>query len=399
MEGAGSLLGVVAVVLILLPHWIGYGHHHEVGDELGHDAALVADSAVAALHRFIDLAATVAPALLVAYLLAALINYRFPTMLVIRRRSGSSLIEALRGALLGLPLPVCVPAVTKLQPLLAKAGASNAFTLAFMVASPILGFDAVLVSLALLGGPLTIARLVLAVVLVVAVGWLVARLVKAEPPSLLLPSAQPQGVGRVSAALREGYAHLIDHTAPWILFGLVVAATLAPTPGWQLLADAPLWLYALVLLLALPLHWCATGVTPVVAVLVLAGLPLPAALVFLLLGPAINIGLLGFIRRQYGLWAATLVLLLVVVVALVGGWLWPLPVNLGLDLQQPVSGWRYGAAVVLGLVIAVSLFRQGARAFIGELLSSLRPFSPAPTCSHGHHHLGHPHIHGHHHHH
>ena len=399
LEGVGSLLGVAAVVLILLPHWIGHGHDHghHGHDEHAEAVVEVAGSAVAALDRFIELAALVAPALLLAYLLAAVINYLFPTLTMMRRRNGSNLIEALRGGLLGLPLPVCVPAVTQLQPLLTKAGASNAFTLAFMLASPILGFDAVLVSLALLGVELTLARLLLALLLVVAVGYLVARIVRPEPPLLMLGGAQPQGGARITAALREGYAHLIDHTAPWVLFGLVVAATIAPTPGWQLLADAPLWLYGLVLLLALPLHWCATGVTPVVAVLVLAGLPLPAALAFLLLGPALNIGLLDFIRRQYSLGAALLVLLLVVAVALGGGLLLPLPATLQLDLAAPLAPWRYGAAALLGLIIAVSLFRQGARAFIGELLASVRPFAPAPSCSHGHHHLGHPHHHHHHH--
>ena len=429
MEGAGSLLGVLAVVLILLPHWIGQGHSHQHGaaqlavvasphqdahlaeqdadhlelhvhaddphvDEQPLVTPVVADSALAAVHRFIDLAARVAPALLLAYLLAALINYWFPTRLLMRSRSGSALAEALRGALLGLPLPVCVPAVAKLQPLLARAGASAPFTLAFMVASPILGFDAVLVSLALLGWQLTLARLLLAVLLVVAVGYLVSRLVS-HKPGLVLPLAEPSRGERLSAALREGYAHLIDHTAPWVLFGLVMAATLAPTPGWQLLAAAPLWIYALVLLLALPLHWCATGVTPIVAVLVLAGLPLSAALAFLLLGPAINLGLLQFIRRQYGLAVAASLLALVVVVAIGGGLLWPLPLALALDLSQPLASWQYLAAALLALIIAISLFRQGARAFSGELLSSLRPLASThihgPHCGHAHH--GHRHRH------
>lgn len=420
MEGAGSLLGVVAVVLILLPHWLGQGHdhHHEapvpvvavapsdgqlaVEHEHAHEheherplaAPVVADSALAAVHRFVDLTARVAPPLLLAYLLAALVNYLFPSRLLMRSRSGSALAEALRGALLGLPLPVCVPAVAKLQPLLARAGASAPFTLAFMVASPILGFDAVLVSLALLGWQLTLARLLLAVVLVVAVGYLVSRLVS-HKPGLVLPLAEPSRSERLSAALREGYGHLIDHTAPWILFGLVIAATLAPTPGWQLLADAPLWIYALVLLLALPLHWCATGVTPIVAVLVVAGLPLSAALAFLLLGPAINLGLLQFIRQQYGLAVAASLVAVVVTVAVGGGLLWPLPLVLALDLSQPPASWQYLAAALLALIIAISLFRQGARAFSGELLSSLQPLASThihgPHCGHAHH--GHRHRH------
>lgn len=410
MEGTGSLLGVVAVVLILLPHWIGQGHEHHHDEpapvmavqhqdgqqtaEHGVVAPAVADSALAAVHRFVDLTARVAPPLLLAYLLAALINYLFPSRLLMRSRSGSALAEALRGALLGLPLPVCVPAVAKLQPLLARAGASAPFTLAFMVASPILGFDAVLVSLALLGWQLTLARLLLAVLLVVAVGYLVSRLVS-HKPGLVLPLAEPSRSERLSAALREGYGHLIDHTAPWILFGLVMAATLAPTPGWQLLADAPLWIYALVLLLALPLHWCATGVTPIVAVLVVAGLPLSAALAFLLLGPAINLGLLQFIRQQYGVVVAASLVVVVVTVAIGGGLLWPLPLVLALDLSQPPASWQYLAAVLLALIIAISLFRQGARAFSGELLSSLQPLASThihgPHCGHAHH--GHRHRH------
>ena len=384
-EGIGSLLGVAAVVLILLPHWIGHGHDH--GHPLA-PAGAVGANAVAALDRFIDLAATVAPALLAAYMLAWLIHYFFPTTVAMRARGGSDMREALRGALLGLPLPVCIPSVTKLQPLLQQAGASHAFTLAFMVASPILGFDAVLVSLALLGLEVTLARLLLAVAVALAAGYFAGRLCHRDVTAAVA-AVTPAAQGRLSTALRAGYSHLIDHTAPWILFGLVVAATLAPTPGWALLADAPWWTYVLILALALPVHWCATGVTPVVAVLLAAGLPLPAALVFLLVGPATSLGLLQFVALRYNRSAAVVLLLVVVTVALAGALLYPVATPFVAPMQD-IHPWQYGSAALLLVLIAVSLFRQGARAFAAELMAGIRLFA------HDHHHCcGHTHGHDH----
>ncbi|TCI04414.1 permease [Corallincola luteus] len=389
MTGVGGLLGVVALLLILLPGWLGY-HLHEHHEEIHH---LLQDAAPEAQWRFLYLALSVAPWLLLAYAIAAMINYLFPRAFWLSPRPGR-LPEALRGALLGLPLPVCIPDATRIYPMLLKQGATPSFALAFLVASPVFGFDALLVSLPLLGLEFTGIRLLAALALTLLVGTIVGRFVRnVAMPEAELSVEEPRqhSAKRLFQAFTDGYAHLIDHTAPWVIVGLVVAATLAPTPGWDLLAEQ-LWAqFLLVMLLALPLHLCATGLTPVVTVLLAVGLSPAAGLLFLLLGPMVNLTLVRFLIHSHGRGIAlAMVVAMVCLSAMISWFAQPWLVLPPWLPDTETTVWQWLALGVLVALYAISLLRNGPRAFIAELLPS--------ELLHHHHHHHHDANHGHHHH-
>ena len=67
------------------------------------------------------------------------------------------------------------------------------------------------------------------------------------------------------------------------------------------------------LLISIPLYVCATASVPIAAALVEGGLPLGAALVFLMAGPATNVATIGAVRSELGN-RTTIVYLLTVVV-------------------------------------------------------------------------------------
>ena len=56
----------------------------------------------------------------------------------------------------------------------------------------------------------------------------------------------------------------------------------------------------LALLISVPLYVCATASVPIAAALVHGGLPLGAALVFLMAGPATNVATIGAVRSELG---------------------------------------------------------------------------------------------------
>src|SRR5205085_11948055 len=70
----------------------------------------------------------------------------------------------------------------------------------------------------------------------------------------------------------------------------------------------------------IPIYTCASAATPIAAALVLKGLSPGAALVFLLSGPATNIGAIVVLLKFLGLRMVTIYLASIAVVALAAGY-------------------------------------------------------------------------------
>ncbi len=386
MAGWGTLFGLVCLAAVLLPHWLGYVAHDHVhmdsiwdraqmwqqaGASHGHETAL-------ALQRFISLALHSSPALLLAYLITYLINYfQMPArwLAKLNRKRGAG--DSVKGAFLGLSMPVCVPDAARMYQQLQGQGSSQVFALSFLLAAPILSFDALLLTWPLLGTQWLLLRLALAVCLVLVIGLVIGRWLQRQEEHYHTPVAvelsQAQG-SRLLQAIRHSFEHLLDHTAPWILLGWIVAATLAPTPGWQVFAEH-LWLQViLVIIVALPLHLCATGLTPIVAVLLLMGVSPGAVLALLLVGPTINLALFDFIKKQQGQVVALSLFAAVVGFAFIAGMglnqyaqVTPMP-WLEHDHNWTQEWLEYISLAVICALFSVSLFKRGARAFLAELI-------------------------------
>ncbi len=377
LQGVGSLLGVVMLLAVLMPHWLGGAVH-------GHQHTLVShgQSSEQVLHTLFDLSMQAAPWLLFAYVVAAIINFWFPRPFA--NVYGPAPAQALRGALTGLPLPICVPNASKLYRMLIKQGAGSTYAIAFLMASPLLGIDAVLLSWGLLGAEWALWRIGVTLFFALLMALLLGRWLSPDTPAervaLNTEESSPFSI-RLQQAIRHGYAHLIDHTAPWVICGLVVAALLTVFTQLQQLPLLPVFLF--LLCLTLPLHLCATGMTPVLAILIHNGLAPPLALVILLAGPAMNLSLLKLIGKLHGNRAKLgLAVTFVLLVALFGLLMpsWP-PTNPVLTHSHQYDWWRYASLVILLLLYAGSLLRQGGRAFVAELL----PTGLLPHKQHHHH--------------
>ncbi|MBD1387883.1 permease [Neiella sp. HB171785] len=401
LQGVGSLLGVVVLLAIMVPYWLGtIEHQHGHHDDHGHHHAevmtppLADHSSAEVLHRLLDLSLAVAPWLLLAYLLAATINFLLPTPFATPRKQDdgdSPVMQSIRGAIAGLPLPICVPNASRLYNLLLQNGAGQTYALAFLIASPLLGIDALLLTWGLLGAEWTLWRLVVtfvfSMVMALAIGYWLRQSSSAtevsqhtDHPSSATDKPAIHWRTRMQQAVRHGYAHLIDHTAPWVITGLIVAALLPSVTG---LNELPILPTLLVLaMLSLPLHICATGMTPLLAVLLMAGLAPEVALILLLLGPVTNLTQMKLLSRLHGKRSAQVLTLSMVLCALAMTQLmpyWPSETLTFEHNQHADHWWQYVALVAITLLYTVSLLRRGARAFVAELL---------PT-NNGHHHKHH----------
>jgi uncharacterized membrane protein YraQ (UPF0718 family) len=431
--GIGSIAGLIALAFVLLPHWLGYiGHehpkapqseevlstvqdkhnqqisvdlHNQPMDKLhkadnndhaanadNHDLAAMDNQAhdhdlaehrqdnqfntALTLFNFFNIALYSAPMLLIAYFLSALMHYFKPALSLTIPVQGSPFFfkDALKGLIYGLPLPICSPSASKMHQQLLGLGANQTFATAFLIAAPIIGFDALLISLPLLGTQILILRVVLAALFALLIAWLIGRHFKTVKSPVVAATPQCGAArSRFIDAIKDGYQHQLDHTAPWVLLGWALAATLSAASVWTFF-DQALWLQILVMIVvAFPFALCATGITPVIAILLLSGLSPGAAMAFLLIAPTISLELLKQVKLQQGFFAA----LSLAMLTLVGAFLIGLGVNQYIDVvslpwlkqyQGDYSWWQYGSLVAILVLYLTSLLRRGARLFIAELV-------------------------------
>lgn len=251
---------------------------------------------------FLRLARASAPALLAASLTIAAVKAFLPSGLRGFFHGKNSLSQALRGTVAGLPVPICSCGVVPMYRSLAQAGTPPPAALAFLVAAPEVGWAAILLSLGLLGPELTVARLAAAALLALVVGMVVGRMIPSPTP----PKASEQEEAipipqRIHQGVRYGFRDVVDDTAPWILVGLILSAWLEPALSGEVLLGLPRGLdVVLATLIGMPLYVCASGSTPLAAVLLAGGLSPGAAIAFLLTGPATNVTTAGLLSGLHG---------------------------------------------------------------------------------------------------
>ena len=328
------------------------------------------------LDVFVSLALQSAPALVLAYVAAALVYSLLPPASVNWMRRGSPLSQSARGMGFGLPLPICSCGVVPVYRSLVMQGVPATAGMAFLVATPELSLDALLISLPLLGGEMTVARVVAAGFVALAIGWLLGRFVPSRAAPGAAAAAASPGAGERLAKFRESFRDVVDATAPWILVGLGLAAVVEPShSAWADLLPAGFGQVELFALLGMPVYVCASGATPLVAILVYKGVSPGAALAFLLTGPATNVTTFGILSQlhgrrtalAFGAGIACLAVLAGHAVNALGPELPGTPLHRG---HSASTGLQEISLAALALVAAWSLLRRGPRGFVGQLFTS-----------------------------
>ncbi|MEO6594797.1 MAG: permease [Planctomycetota bacterium] len=365
-------------------------------------------------HVFLQLAIESAPALLVAYLLVGLCHAFLPANWLRSMTRGPMLLQALRGVAVGLPLPVCSCGVVPIYRELIRQGTAMAAALAFLIATPELELAAVMLTWQLMGGKVALVRVGMAAVLALAVGVFVARIARGHPAAASAdPSSMPEPTTgnlrqRLRTALQFGYGPAVDNTATWILMGLLLSAMLMPYVDREWIASLPAGIdVPIAALIGLPLYVCATGSTPLAAMLLVQGMSPGAVLALLMTGPATNVTTFGVLAKLHGARTAAVFAASMWVGAVGLGylvnWFMPAPAIPALaDGAHVHSSWAWVALAGLGVVFLFALLRQGVRPFLERLFESPANLAHGemPGCcseddAHGHDHHGHQHGHQH----
>ena len=257
--------------------------------------------------------AELAPWLLFGALLAALLHVLLPRNLIRRQLSGYG--GAVKAVVLGVPLPLCSCGVIPAGIGLKRTGASNGSAMGFLISTPQTGVDSILVSATFLGWPFALFKVAAAAVTGIAGGWWVegmkddgAPVEDEAPPEEAGVESGGHGIGgtvvpKITEMIDHG-GELLQSIWRWVAVGILVSAAIEvmlPQQAWlDLAALGTFGAAAAALVISLPLYVCATASVPIAAALVANGLPLGAALVFLMAGPATNVATVGAVYRGFG---------------------------------------------------------------------------------------------------
>jgi len=337
----------------------------------------------ATLKVFVELAAESAWPILFAFAVVGVAQAMSQDTLTPLAGKGSLVRRAVIGTAVGLPTPLCSCSVLPMYTTARRRNISAPAAMAFLVAAPEIGVPAIVLSASMLGGPLTIARTVGAAVIAIVVGVLVGRLAegKAAATSSPLPSEQASPhVPRFNEILR-GALDAADHTVPWIVVGLVLAATCTGLVSALMLRGLPPGVDVVAAtVVGLPLYVCASGSTPLATSLLAQGVSPGAVIAFLWAGPATNVTTVGLLTRLHGARVAGAFAVTIGLCAIVLG----LAINaLGIGANvathaadAPLSPLDLAGLVGLVALAVVSLWRQGAQGALAQLSLSVEGDCP-----------------------
>ncbi|APZ42417.1 SO_0444 family Cu/Zn efflux transporter [Acidihalobacter ferrooxydans] len=353
-----------------------------------------------------------APWVILGLICAGLIKAWISQDRMARWLGGQGAWPVTKAALIGAPLPLCSCSVIPVALGLHRAGASRGATLSFLIATPETGVDSVATSFALLGPFMTVVRPLSAIMSAIVTGLLgslagpathspakgtrqadrkdcdSAAYSTGAPASAVADAPDVCGATacgcesavpgqdadasvwrRSAAGLRYAVTDLLDEFSLWMALGLALAGltmtVVSPTAlgaygsGWPALL--------LMLLVGVPFYVCATESTPIATAMLLAGVSPGAALVFLLAGPATNLGTVGALRKVFG-WRFVVVYLGGISACAIGfGWLTnalvqALHIDIGAQIQasaELLPIWvKLGCAVALAALALRPLRRR-----------------------------------------
>ncbi len=217
----------------------------------------------------------------------------------------------------GLPLPLCSCSVLPAAISLRKKGAGKGATLSFLISTPETSIQSVLLTYSLMGPLIAIFRPVAAMITAFITGlaenFIEKKFPSSEPDSVAdMPTCcksknqqedEPAKKVDWRAGLKHSFVDIFDDIIGWVIIGILVGAIIkVAIPGF--LIDAvfgnPIQAMLIMLVIGVPIYVCAESSTPIAAALVAQGVSPGAALVFLLAGPATNIGSVGVLLKHLG---------------------------------------------------------------------------------------------------
>ncbi len=288
--------------------------------------------------------------ILFGFTLAGLIRVFFRSS-TIHKYLGKEKYKAIfRSSLFGIPLPLCSCSVLPTAISLRKSGANKGATTSFLISTPEVGIDSIMLTYGLMGGVMAFFRPLAAFLTAITAGFFVQYLEKKTED---LPGERtPEFTGAVEdekddGKLAEGeeafrnfrqmsyadmkalwkksfgyvFGDLFYEISWWLTFGFVLGGIITvaiPDVIFTKFLSGNFALF-IMLIVGIPMYVCASSSTPIAAAMLIKGMSPGAVIVFLLVGPATNLGSIMILKKFLGKRSLIIYLVTIAVMTLLFG--------------------------------------------------------------------------------
>jgi uncharacterized protein len=310
--------------------------------------------------------------LLFGLFISGLLHAFLPHNFVQQKLGKSGLISTIKAVALGIPLPLCSCSVIPTALGLKKDGASKGASMGFLISTPQTGVDSIAVSVSFLGWPFAIFKVLTAFITGIIGGVLIDA---DKEETQISQNAQFLNfkhkltlIQKIKKAYIYAIYDLLDMIWFWLLLGVVISAAISIFIPQQSLANLDhsyrFLSYGLTLLISLPLYVCATSSIPIAAALVSSGLPMGAALIFLMAGPATNLATIGAVSKSFGKKATFIYLAVVIFGSFLSAYVFDslFSFNSHHHMGHHDHGYHY-LNVVCAIILAIYMFIFCAKSF------------------------------------
>jgi len=253
--------------------------------------------------------------IIIGLFIAGILHELLPEGFIKKHLGKGNFWSLIKSAIFGIPLPLCSCSVVPFIGALRKKGANKGAVLTFTISTPITGVDSILATYGIFGLFFTVYRVITSMILSLVAGFLSIILDKDSKEELALesscccngscdvPTVQERRRFSLKRAIEYGFGTLFGDIAKPLFWGIVIGsliATFVPQNLEIFLKENAAFSYILVLAVAIPMYVCATSSLPIAASLIIAGVPVGAAFVFLTAGPATNAVTIGVVDKILG---------------------------------------------------------------------------------------------------
>jgi uncharacterized membrane protein YraQ (UPF0718 family) len=255
--------------------------------------------------------------ILFGFLIAGILKETIAPEKIFTHLGKNNFLSVFLASLFGIPLPLCSCAVLPTALSLRRQGASKGATLSFLISTPETGADSISITYALIDPIMTVFRPVAALITAVTAGMFANHFEnKLSPDGSDDANTQAQECGdscacevhgesrggKVHRILHYAFVDLLDDIVFWLIIGIVIAGLISALLPHNFFEQylSGFSSFFIMLIIGVPIYMCAASSTPIAAVMMLKGLNPGAALVFLLAGPATNIGTIAAVGKFLG---------------------------------------------------------------------------------------------------
>ena len=273
---------------------------------------------------------TMAPYLLLGFAFAGLLSVLVSQEQIENKIGSSNFSSTLKAVLYGIPLPLCSCGVIPVATSLKKHGASKGAVISFITTTPQTGVDSIMLTYGMLGAPILILKLIVALVSGLFAGVLTnlydTKKTTKDKDLCHDECCDNEQGGVVKRALYYGFKTLPKDIVEPLLVGLLLAGFIGllaqddfSTIRDYILGYSSIVKILIIMIISIPLYICATASIPI-ALMIATTLGSPgAAIALLIAGPATNLSTIATCMKIVGKKSTLIYVGTVFIFALISG--------------------------------------------------------------------------------